>query len=462
MIRLCKYNQDSVLDKVKKGKLDAVTLSTSDLIDDIILEMNKLKILDCLEDNIPDLRAKNTTIPYNLIWASAIVAKMKVQTSLTDIPFAINDHKTLAELGYTVVDTEGNLKNGLMQESSFRFLLGKYNPDLFVNGYNDTVQKSIFPLLDICPDIHILDCTDLEVNLDNPNYENSGVGHDKLDNSPIRGYKLATLRGIVEDTGLIEEIRFGSVNIHDLNLSREMVMTSPALKPGDILINDRGFLSRDLINYLKIHRGVDTYIPLRTDMDAYKEAIAIAKEQDNWSIHLNPKRKDQMISFVSEIGSNWQSKNPKDDVPINACVVWFKDNDAYSVFITTDLSATGTDIIRTYELRPEIEEDYRQLKDFWKIEDFKSTKLNVILFHVICVLFGYLFFQLYTLSPEGAKYLHKSLPVILKSYLPEVHPYVVLYAGYEFGILTLFELMELYAQSSEETKKKFEIILKNR
>lgn len=98
-------------------------------------------------------------------------------------------------------------------------------------------------------------------------------------------------------------------------------------------------------------------------------------------------------------------------------------------------------------MRPEIEEDYRQLKDFWKIEDFKSTKLNMILFHIVCVLFGYLFYQLYILLPEGEKYLGKSLPVILKNYMPQVQPYVVLYAGYEFGVLTLFELMEFYAHS---------------
>ena len=30
-----------------------------------------------------------------------------------------------------------------------------------------------------------------------------------------------------------------------------MLRTTPMLKPGDILINDRGFLSRNLINYLK-------------------------------------------------------------------------------------------------------------------------------------------------------------------------------------------------------------------
>ena len=445
MIRLCKYNQDNVIAKVRNGELDAVAISTSNLIDEIILQMHQYKVFECLQDNIPDLRAQNTTIPYHLVWASSVAAKMRVQTSLTDIPFAISDHKTLAELGYTIIDTDGDLKTGLMKESSLRFLIGKYESINFIDGYNNTVKDGIFPLLDISPDIHILDCTDLEVNLDNPNYEGSALGHSKMTNSPTRGYKLATLRGLVEDTGLIEEIRFGAINEHDLHLSAEMVKTSPHLKPGDILINDRGFISRDLINYLKLHREVDVYIPLRKDMDATRHAIDIAKEQDDWKKHPNKKRTNQRIAFIPEIGNMWEGSHPKEDVPLNSCVVWNTDIDEYFVFVTTDLSVSATDIIRTYELRPEIEEDYRQLKDFWKIEDFKSTKLSVIAFHIICVLFGYLFFQLYTITPEGAKYLHKSLPVILKNYLPEANSYVVLYVGHEFGILTVYELMELFA-----------------
>jgi len=461
MIRICKYNQNSVIEKIRKGKLDAVALSTSSLVDNIILEMNDSKIFDCLKNNIPDYRAHNTTIPYELIWASAIAAKMKVQTSLTDIPFALNDYRTLAKLGYTIIDTDGNLKGGLMQESSLRFLLGKYNAQLFVDGYNNTVQNGILPLLDIIPNIHILDCTDLEVNYSNTNYEASGISRSKRDEAPTRGYKLATLRGIVNETGLIEEIRFGSINIHDLKLSEEMLKTSPMLKPGDILINDRGFLSRELINYLKIQRGVDTYVPLRQNMEAYTQAVLGAKELNEWQPHPNKKRQNQVITSVAGMGMYWESSNPKEDVPINSCVVWDKDEDKYFVFITTDTTTSAKDIIMTYELRPEIEEDYRQLKDFWKIEDFKSTKLNVILFHIICVLFGYLFFQLYTLMPEGEAYLHKSLPIILKNYMPEIQPYVVLYVEYEFGVLTLFELMDFYAHCPEDVQKLFKNILQN-
>ena len=460
MIRLCKHNQENVLEQIRQGKLDAVALSTSNLIDEIILEMNKTKVFNCLKDNIPDLRADNTTIPYELVWASAVAAKMKVQTSLSDVPFAIKDHRTLAKLGYTLIDTDGDLKNGLMREGSLRFLLGKYNPSAFIDGYNNSVQKGIMPLLDIAPNIHILDCTELEVNFKNPRYEGSSIAYSHARERNIRGYKLSTLRGIVEDAGIVEEIRFGKVSIHDLKLSEDMLKTTPVLKPGDILINDRGFISREMLNYLKLKREVDTYIPLKKDMVAYEQAVLGAKDQNTWKPHPNKKRKDQVISLVSGMGLYWESECPDEDVPFNSCVVWDQKDDEYYVFITTDTTASARDIIRTYELRPEIEEDFRQLKDFWQIEDFKSTKLNVILFHVICVLFGYLFFQLYTLLPDGEKYLHKSLPVILKKYMPEVMPYVVVYAGYEFGILTLLELMELYAHCDDKAREKFGEILK--
>ncbi len=143
MIRLCKHSQQHVIEEIHKGRLDAVCLSSANLVDDIVLKMHSNKVFDCITENIPDLRGKNICIPYKLIWACAIVAKMKIQTSLVDIPFAISDHKTLAEFGYTIRDDKGNLKSGLMQESSLRFLLGKYDEIKFINGYNDVVQKEI-------------------------------------------------------------------------------------------------------------------------------------------------------------------------------------------------------------------------------------------------------------------------------------------------------------------------------
>ena len=102
MIKICKENKKSIINQIKKGKLDAAMLSTSNLIDEIILSMHTNNILSFISKAIPDYRAHNITIPYELIWASAIAAKMKVKTSLTDIPFAITDYRTLGKLGYTM------------------------------------------------------------------------------------------------------------------------------------------------------------------------------------------------------------------------------------------------------------------------------------------------------------------------------------------------------------------------
>lgn len=95
-----------------------------------------------------------------------------------------------------------------------------------------------------------------------------------------------------------------------------------------------------------------------------------------------------------------------------------------------------------YDLRIEIEEDYRQLKDFWRLEDFKSTKYHMIVFHIVCVLFGYLFYQLYVNSAAGQKYLGKSLPVILKNYKTKFLNYFVVYSGEYFGCMSVKEFFE--------------------
>ena len=63
------------------------------------------------------------------------------------------------------------------------------------------------------------------------------------------------------------------------------------------------------------------------------------------------------------------------------------------MFVTTDTEKTARQIMLAYEMRSEIEEDYRQLKDFWCFEEFKSTKLTLITFHRVAMLLGYLLFQ---------------------------------------------------------------------
>lgn len=455
MIKKCKLNQENVIRQITNGLFDNVALSESNLADDIILSMYEHNILSCLSEALKDKRKQNSFLPFELILALSIAAKMKVKTSLTDIPFAITDHRVLAKLGYNLVDTEGNLKHELMKEGSIRALLKKYSSDELIQAYNLTVQNYIMPKIQATPTIHILDCTDLEVNLKNEHYEGSEIAKNKQGNLS-RGYKLGTIRGIVQDTGVIEEICFGSLKTHDLTLTKDMVMNTKVFKNGDCLINDKGFLDRGLINFLKTERGVDTYVPLKSNMISFDVAVNVAISDNEWEDH--PSRKNQKIAFVSNLGEYWEASNLEESVEINAAVVWDYKADNYFVFATTDLTKNAKQIIQMYELRPEIEEDYRQLKDFWLLDEFKSTKLNMIIFHIVTILFGYLFFQIYTMLPEGEQYSHKSLPVILKNYHSKIMPYLVFYVGEEFGILSIIEFAKLYANSSKRVRKTFESI----
>lgn len=92
------------------------------------------------------------------------------------------------------------------------------------------------------------------------------------------------------------------------------------------------------------------------------------------------------------------------------------------------------------------------------IPDLRAPN-TVIPYDVVCVLFGYLFFQLYTMLPEGEQYLGRSLPVVLKGYNAKVQGYIVLYVGIEFGILTLLEMMKLYAESEGEVREKLDVVM---
>ena len=448
MSTICKNDKNEIKKLIQNKNLRDIVISERNFIDDIILSMCKDGVIDCLSNGFTDRRRHNSYVPFKVIIAMSIAAKMKIHTSLSDIPVAIQDYRVLAELGYNIVL---NNKNELFTEGTIRYLLGKYTNQDLISYYNNVVQNHIMKLKNIKSSIHILDCTKISVNFDNMNYENSSLAIDRKGEA-MRGYKLASLRGLYKDTGIIEEIRFDTASMHDLTLSEEMLKTTKCFNKGDILINDRGFLSRDLINYLKTERCVDTYVPLKKNMWAFNEAINVAKLENNWTAHPNKHRTTQKIALVSDV-AGWDSTNILNDVPINACVVWDTEDDTYMVFVTTNVNATAKEIILTYELRPEIEEDFRQLKDFWKLEDFKTTKYNVIAYHIICVLFGYLFYQLYINSVEGNKYLGKSLPVILKNYDRCALNHFVLFGGKYFCSMSMIEFFEFRDSCSKEVRK---------
>ncbi len=194
-------------------------------------------------------------------------------------------------------------------------------------------------------------------------------------------------------------------------------------------------------------------------MTLFQDAVQLAITNGKWQKYPNRKGKTQEIQLVTGLGPLWESGKPETDVPVNVCVVHDTKTEKFFVFMTTDTNRTARQIINTYELRPEIEEDFRQMKDFWKLEDFKSTKYNYITYHIIMALTGYLYFQLYKNLEEGRTCIGKSLPVVAKNYKERRPKSVVIYVGQYFGIFPFLEFLQLYAECTVEVRRLLDRIL---
>ena len=86
------------------------------------------------------------------------------------------------------------------------------------------------------------------------------------DGTRARGYKLATLRTLLDHAGLITQVGLCPIQVHDLPACRLLFATAPVLRKGDLLLEDRGFLDGATLTSLKQQRHVDVIVPLKATM----------------------------------------------------------------------------------------------------------------------------------------------------------------------------------------------------
>src|SRR2546428_833374 len=273
-----------------------------------------------------------------------------------------------------------------------------------VDWYNDHVGPSLLEYARVGTGrrIHIVDTTHVAVPLETGTYECSGVVKND-DGSRSRGYKLATLRTLLDDAGLITQVGLCPIHVHDLPVCRLLFETAPVLRQGDLLLEDRGFVDGETITLLKQQRHVDVIVPLKSTMLSYQEAVQLAKLHDVWQPH--PSREQQHIAFVQGVEHLWEACQ----VPLNACVIryWNRKKDAldYIVLVTTDQRLNGPWMVRHYEERPEIEHDYEQMRSGgWQLKKLSSTRYSEIVFYIATVVLSYSLYQLFTNTQAGGRF----------------------------------------------------------
>lgn len=477
MIKL--NNKERVIEEINENKLENVFNIIPNLSDKV-LDYNEINysITNIINETFEDKRIYESEIPSALFLLSGVQSRMKQQFSISELPLALTSKKITEELG---VNIAYNQNDGLLKESNIRAWLQKYESkklefnNYFINYFNNFNKIYLSNSNTTC-NIHILDCSILDVNLENDNYEGSTTTYKGGEH--LRGYKIGALRGIMPNGGVIEEICMSTAKDHDFQMSKDMITNSKYLKPGDYLLEDRGFLDIDLFKELNKNK-INIIIPVKKNMEIYDVAIKTAKEKNDWIKHPNQKRKGQDITLITDLEYSWLSDNDKTKKPsnlkfdykINACVIRLeksKNKDvltdeeiirtegdyAYACIITNDVTLSCQEIIRLYEMRPEIEEDFRQLKDFWGLNIYKSTKYNIISFVILVSLIGYNFYQLYKESEEGKKFINKSLIVEEKHGLYIVKGVrTAIVTQHYFGIFEQDELLDLYAELDKEKRQ---------
>ena len=414
-------------------------------------------------------------------------SRMKQQFSISELSLALTSEEVVNKLN---INIEYDKEKSLLKESNIRAFLNRYeqsdkekiefNND-FIKFYNKITEAYLNKAKIEC-NIHILDCSILDVNLDNPNYEGSSITHKG--GKKLRGYKVGLLRGVTPNGGVTEEICMSTAKTHDLDMSKEMIINTKYLKEGDYLLEDRGFL--DILTFRKlVGKKINVIIPIKKNMEIYKAAKEEAISKNEWKKHPNSKRKGQDIVLVENLELFWLTDNDKTkkidkiklDYKINACVIRFDkklnkkvltdeeiiDGDekyAYAVIITNDTNIDANDIIRLYEMRSEIEEDFRQLKDFWGLNTYKSTKYIVISFIIMLSLLSYNLYQVYKESEEGKSYIGKNFIIEERKglYIVKGVRTAIIVDDY-FAIFYQDELLDLYVDLSKKMREQLKQLL---
>ena len=382
-------------------------------------------------------------------------------------------------------------KNDIKQQ-----LQTKKNRTVLVNFFNAVMSKLLSQKKSQEDSaIHILDCVKIPVTLSNTNYELSTV--IKYEGKQMRGYKMGVLRRITDFGGVIEYLINGTMSDNDMALTKDKVIDYDGFQRGDYLIADRGFACLEFIKKM-VNKGINVIIPVKKNMDIFNETMKQAKKlkECDWQEHPNIKRKGQSITLIKDLKGTWLDEKERNKKPekalasaldFSACVVRIdkdtnKDivessNNAedetdimyedekyiYIVIVSTNTNLKASEIIHYYELRPEIEEDFRQLKDIWKMCTFTSTKYNMIMCQIVMTILAYNLFNLYKNTKDGSKYISKSMRKIANEekrdrYSFDEISYLIL-CGKTYCFIEGIELLDLYADCSDEIRKRIRPLL---
>jgi hypothetical protein len=465
-------NPVEVLKRLREGYMDYLGQADDRMTDLHLLAAIRSGLLDEWARAFPDPRWE-PQIPIRVLLAAAVAGAFAGEYALCAAGPALHSPAVLAELGYNVawlapgqgLSQRGTQDQALFQSDTLRKLLkqleaadqaaGLRPGQSLIDWFNETVGPALLRAAGGGTGAWIVDCTKLLVNLKNGNYEGSAVSQDE-DGTPIRGYKLALLSSLVEEGRILVRIGWDDVRASDHPVARPLLGGDTPLARGDTLLHDRGLIDGATISCLKRDLGVDVVFGLKSDLLSFRLALArvAGRPASPWRAH--PTRKGQEILLARDIGGPWKELT----VPLNGCVVrqWDqKEPEGYKywVFASTNVRRTAAGIVLDYGTRSECEEDHRQIKGpNWEMDEFTSTCLVEILFHVVVVLIAYNLSQWYGQTTAGQRWAGKTKRARQREVRREQIVWLVVIVGSYYAVLEELEVAEVFLGVEGEAKER--------
>jgi len=255
-----------------------------------------------------------------------------------------------------------------------------------------------------------------------------------------------------------------------------------------VLLLDRGFINGAQIGRLKRDHGIDTVIPIRSDMNLQEDVRGLMKLPTAWEeyepkhrpplpdvtaashgqpIHPTAKKREKarqktlarqraadakaappdpsrvrertLIARFPDLTSWW-------DCPVPLTGVYSRDvyadgHETSWLLVTTNAAWSARRVRDLYGLRTDIEERHRQVKCFWDLTRFYSTAWSLVVSQAVFVCLTYSLLQIHLLR-QGHEALNRRTMPTTRRLLPDGDR-VVVYRQQYFAFLTLLEHTEL-------------------
>jgi hypothetical protein len=511
---IIEYHPQRVLDAFREGQFDQIEIIGEADEKEFFERCFKEKILEALSKQMPTARKKQE-VPLWFELAANLSLKLHLENSYSSFEEVVQCGGLLSamppEMASKHLDPKSkaiyiqcqgfNDKNHYARKTPcHQDTLRKAVKDVpaleWQNWFNEPVQQVFAGYGFYDPEgVFLGDGSYLFVP-DNQAYENSvvmwfdehnhPVNYEKLDAQQRkkahreRCYKLVSLVHVRRDSYVYAAVAVVPGNAHESPILYQLVADFvKAVGKGvmKLLILDRGFIDGENISRCQKEWGIDVLIPMKKNMDIWKDAWALGCKglwQTIASI-VQPPDPDRPESIIRREAQRQKTLQEQRVAPNPAAVLqqrevcWIEGFKSWSTvqvpihvllqrnrygdghveewgLMTTRSYTDITQPSRDYELRVKIEERHRLLKCFYDLSHFCSRHFNTIAAQVVFTLLSYTLrqWQLWKLHQEQCAGL---TPQMMHRRLNIHKEYVVIYLGHAYTQMPLVrftrEVLEL-------------------